>query len=135
MTQIGALVLDQVHEARKDDYAVQVVGTMETAGKYQELRELFDLAPSGTAVIWIPGRRPVGVDHTIDSLCTWYVTFDSGDKLRSGFHLIQGLHRDERKWSQRYGFVLDVFYLGSEAELCESLLVTDLEVGTSDWGL
>ena len=122
------------------DFDVMLVGLVDDIETFTLLRHLFDKTRGGTAIQQVPGRRPIGVDHTEDDLNIRYVKFTHGEKAEDGYYLLQSINlvENETPWGAdcTYGYEIGLFYLGNESLLQLGFRVKNLEKDSDNsWGI
>jgi len=131
------VTLDTPATFREREYDVEIVGTQDDELGFDELRELFAMAETGVAVQEVPGRRPIGWDHTEDERNTQYVQFTHGDKPRTGWYLLMNHQEflDETPLGFAQNFRVQLFFLGTSAYYQPGYRMKDLERSTNDWSI
>lgn len=135
MTSIADITLQAPSVYSYGNYNVALSALVSSMDILHQVRELFAKSRQGTSVIDVPGSKPLGNDHTEDSVLTRYVDFTHGSKAKDGYYLLIGYDIEESPSARGLEPVIELslFYLGSESYLQENIVVADMEKTTNDW--
>lgn len=137
MTTIADITLQAPNVYRYNDYAIGVTAKVSSWDIFEQLRELFAKCRAGVTVVDVPGDKPVGFDHTEDSVNTVYVEFTHGNKAKDGYYLLTGFNYSDDPSAEGLNMIvyMNLFYIGSTSYYQEMLEAYDLEIVENDWNL
>lgn len=137
MTTIGSITLQAPSVYQYGDYDVKILAKVSSWDIFKQLREMFARCRAGSAVQETPGDRPLGIDHTEDSVLTVYCAFTHGNKPRNGYYLLKSLNYTEDPSAMGLSMIIEMnlFFIGSTSFYQEAYSVYDLDEVENDWDL
>lgn len=138
MTRIGPIEVGGVRLLADSNYGVTIASWVLTEDEFKQIKELFALSSTSTAIEVTPGDVPRGYDHTEDSVNIQFCEFTTQAimKLRDGWYLLRGLDYDIPARRPTFLFTISLFYLGPWESFKTGFRVTGLERDAgNDWGI
>ena len=140
MTKIGTITIDVPATYARTGYEVTMTGCFDDKTRFNELREAFAKADTGTTIHAVPGARPYGEDMTLDEILTQLCVFTAGTdgKVQDGYYLLRphfSFIEDETPEGHSYVFSIRLFFLGTDAYYQACYGCIDCEALDSDWDI
>lgn len=138
MTTIKNITLDIPMAWTFGSREVTMRAIVNTQAQFDELRELFSRARAGIGIQDVPGSRPIGYDHTEDNVNTVYITFTDGNKTRSGWYLLRSMsYAEDTETPLGFAFYMECgfFFLGTEIDVTDGLVLKHMEDLSNDWSM